>query len=64
MSSWPYKEGKASREDMLEGYQRDRGGGRCMFTLDPNELAHYPLPRVMIYGLCFAVAGPSSWNVN
>ena len=41
MSSWSYKEGKASREDIVEGYQRNMGG-RCTFTLDHDEVAHYP----------------------
>ena len=44
VSSWPYKEGKASREDMVEGYQKPKGHGREVYVtpLDHGEVAHYP----------------------
>ena len=44
VSSWPYKEGKASREDMVEGYQTPKEHGREVHVapLDHDEVAHYP----------------------
>ena len=41
VSSWPYKEGKVSREDIIEGYQKDTGG-KCTFT--PGPRCGGPLP--------------------
>ena len=47
VSSWPYKEGKASRDNMVEEYQKPKGHGRDVYvtSLDHGEVAHYPLPR-------------------
>ena len=56
VSSWPYKEGKASREDTVERYQTPKGHGREVHVapLDHDEVAHYPGDTLVAKGLIWS----------